>query len=83
MVSPELTIPIAIVLGIVLITVVLFISGWLRVDVVALLIMVALPLLGLIDGRKAFQGLGSTARLSPALCRMSAPRPCFYPPCSV
>lgn len=52
------------VLGIVLITVMLFITEWLRVDVVAILIMVALPLLGLVDGRETFQGLSSTAVIS-------------------
>ena len=52
------------VLGVVLVTVVFFITEWLRVDVVAILVMVALPLLGLIDGRDAFQGLSSTAVIS-------------------
>ncbi|MFC1859940.1 SLC13 family permease, partial [Thermodesulfobacteriota bacterium] len=52
------------VLGVVLVTIVLFITEWLRVDVVAILVMVALPLMGLVDGREAFQGLSSTAVIS-------------------
>jgi di/tricarboxylate transporter len=62
--SPEFTLQIAMVLSVVFITVVLFITEWLRVDVVAILVMVALPLLGLIDGRETFQGLSSTAVIS-------------------
>ena len=42
--SPEFTLQIALVLSVVFITVVLFITEWLRVDVVAILVMVALPL---------------------------------------
>jgi di/tricarboxylate transporter len=42
----------------------LFITEWIRVDVVAILIMVALPLLGLIEGRETFQGFSSTAVIS-------------------
>ncbi len=62
--SPEFTIQIAMVLGILLVTIVLFITEWLRVDVVAILIMIALPLLGLVDGHETFQGLSSTAVIS-------------------
>ena len=62
--SPEFTLQIALVLGVVLITIVMFITEWLRVDVVAILVMVALPLLGLVDGRETFQGLSSTAVIS-------------------
>lgn len=62
--APEFTIQIAMVLGVVLVTIVLFITEWLRVDVVAILIMVALPLLGLLDGREAFKGFSSTAVIS-------------------
>jgi len=62
--APEFTIQIAMVLGIVLITIVLFITEWLRVDIVAILIMVTLPLLGLLDGREAFKGFSSTAVIS-------------------
>jgi len=62
--SPELTIQIAMVLGVLLVTIILFITEWLRVDVVAILIMVALPVMGLVNGREAFQGLSSTAVIS-------------------
>jgi di/tricarboxylate transporter len=47
-----------------MVTVVLFITEWLRVDVVAIMVMVSLPILGLIDGRATFQGLASTAVVS-------------------
>jgi len=63
-VPPEFTLQIAMVLGVVLVTVVLFITEWLRVDVVAIMVMVSLPILGLIDGRATFQGLASTAVVS-------------------
>ena len=62
--APEFTLQIAMVLGVVLITVVFLITEWLRVDLVAMLVMVALPLMGLVDGREAFQGLSSTAVIS-------------------
>ena len=39
----------------------LFISEWVRVDVVGIIMMVMLPLLGLISPREAFVGLGSNA----------------------
>jgi di/tricarboxylate transporter len=62
--SPEFTMQIALVFAVVIVTVVLFITEWIRVDVVAILIMVALPLLGLIEGRETFQGFSSTAVIS-------------------
>ena len=62
--SPEFTLQIALVLGVVLVTIVLFITEWLRVDVVAILVMVSLPLMGLVEGRETFQGLSSTAVIS-------------------
>ena len=52
------------VFGVVLVTIFLFITEWLRVDVVAILVMLLLPILGLIDGRETFQGLSSTAVVS-------------------
>jgi len=64
MAAPEFTLQIAMVLGVVLVTIVLFITEWLRVDVVAILVMVTLPIMGLVDGREAFQGLSSTAVVS-------------------
>ena len=42
----------------------LFIVEWLRVDVVAILIMVVLPLLGLVSPKEAFVGLSSNAVVS-------------------
>ncbi|BBD09802.1 SLC13 family permease [Desulfovibrio ferrophilus] len=61
---PQLTSDMIMVLCLVGITVFLFLTEWLRVDVVAILIMVALPLLGLIEGRDAFDGLSSNAVIS-------------------
>jgi len=62
--SPEFTLQIAMVFGVLLIAVFMFVTEWLRVDVVAILVMVALPLLGLVDARQTFQGLSSTAVVS-------------------
>jgi di/tricarboxylate transporter len=62
--SPEFTLQIALVLGIVLVTILLFITEWLRVDVVAILVMVALSLMGLLEGRETFSGFSSTAVIS-------------------
>lgn len=53
-----------IVLAIVSMAIVLFLTEWLRVDVVAILVMVSLPLLGIIDSREAFAGLSSNAVVS-------------------
>jgi di/tricarboxylate transporter len=59
-----MTLEMAIVLGLVAATVILFLTEWLRVDVVAILVMVALPLLGIVDGVDAFRGLASNAVIS-------------------
>ncbi len=61
---PVITMQIAMLLGVVLVTIFLFISEWLRVDVVAILVMLLLPIMGLVDGRETFQGLSSTAAVS-------------------
>ena len=61
---PVFTVQIAMVLGVVLVTIFLFITEWLRVDVVAILVMLLLPIMGLIDGPETFQGLSSTAVVS-------------------
>lgn len=45
-------------------TVLLFVSEWLRVDVVALLVMVALPWLGLVTPSEALSGFSSNAVVS-------------------
>lgn len=39
----------------------LFVSEWVRVDVVGIMMMVMLPILGLVDGKDAFLGLSSNA----------------------
>jgi di/tricarboxylate transporter len=62
--SPEFTLQIALVLGVVGVTIILFITEWLRVDLVAILVMVTLPLMGLVEGRETFMGLSSTAVIS-------------------
>ncbi|MGD9222463.1 MAG: SLC13 family permease, partial [Desulfobacteraceae bacterium] len=41
--------------------IVLFISEWVRVDVVGIMMMVLLPLIGLISAKEAFVGLSSNA----------------------
>lgn len=46
------------------VTVTLFVFEWLRVDVVALLVMVALPWLGLVEPKQALAGLSSNAVVS-------------------
>jgi len=46
------------------IAVFLFIVEWVRVDVVAILMMVSLPLLHLVSPKEAFLGLGSNAVIS-------------------
>jgi di/tricarboxylate transporter len=42
----------------------LFIVEWVRVDVVAIIVMVTLPLIGLVSGEEAFMGLSSNAVVS-------------------
>lgn len=46
------------------IAVFLFIVEWVRVDMVAIIMMVALPMLGLVNGSEAFSGLASNAVVS-------------------
>ena len=64
MVPTELTLDMILVFAVIAAVVFLFLVEWVRVDVVAILAMVALPMLGLIDGRTAFAGFGSTAVIS-------------------
>lgn len=59
-----LTLDMTIVLALVILTVLLFLTDRLRVDVVAIMVMVALPLLGIMDGTDAFRGLASNAVIS-------------------
>ena len=52
------------VLGMIGLALFLFITEWVRVDVVGLLMMTALPLMGLLDPKQAFSGLASNAVIS-------------------
>ena len=54
----------AIVLAFVGATIFLLLTEWLRVDVIAILVMVCLPLTGVVDGAGAFRGLSSNAVIS-------------------
>ncbi len=60
----ELTTEIILVLAMIGVAVFLFIVEWVRVDVVAIIMMVALPLLGLVKPNEAFSGLSSNAVVS-------------------
>jgi len=55
---------IALVFGVLLSAIILFSSEKLRVDVVAVLIMVALPWMGLLNTKEAFSGMASQAARS-------------------
>ncbi len=46
------------------ITVLLFLTEWVRVDVTALFVMLSLPVCGIIDGNQTFRGLSSNAVIS-------------------
>lgn len=59
-----MTTEIAIVLAVLIGTVILFISEWLRVDVIAICIMLALAWLGLVTPTEAFSGFASNAVIS-------------------
>ncbi|MGK7344840.1 MAG: SLC13 family permease [Candidatus Nitrospinota bacterium M3_3B_026] len=59
--DPVLTIEILMVLGVLAAAVALFITELVRVDVVAIIMMVSLPLLGLVTPKEAFSGLSSNA----------------------
>jgi len=52
------------VLVMISVAVFLFVVEWIRIDVVAILIMVALPLMGLVTPKEAFCGLSSNAVVS-------------------
>ncbi len=62
--GPELTMDMILVMGMIALAVFLFIVEWVRVDVVAIIMMVALPILGLVTGQQAFVGLSSNAVVS-------------------
>ncbi|MDY6932909.1 MAG: SLC13 family permease [Spirochaetota bacterium] len=59
-----MTFEITLVLSVLFITIILFVTEKLRVDVVALLVMIALPWLGLISPKDSFTGLSSNAVIS-------------------
>ena len=61
---PELTFDMILVMLMIGVAVFLFIVEWVRVDVVAILMMVTLPLLGLVAPKEAFSGLSSNAVVS-------------------
>jgi di/tricarboxylate transporter len=60
MLTPEMITVMAVLVA----AVFLFIVEWVRVDVVAIIVMVTLPLLGLVSGEEAFMGLSSNAVVS-------------------
>ena len=62
--APALTSDMILVLILIGVAVLLFIVEWVRVDVVAVIMMVALPVLGLVSGVEAFSGLASNAVVS-------------------
>jgi di/tricarboxylate transporter len=62
--TPELTTDMIMVMVMICIAIFLFIVEWVRVDVVAIIMMVVLPLLGLVTGEEAFIGLSSNAVVS-------------------
>ncbi len=59
-----LTTPMILVMIMIAVAVFLFIVEWIRVDVVAILMMVSLPLLHLVTPQEAFMGLSSNAVVS-------------------
>jgi di/tricarboxylate transporter len=60
----QLTTQMILVMGMIGLAVFLFVVEWVRVDVVAILMMVALPLLHLVTPKEAFIGLSSNAVVS-------------------
>lgn len=55
---------IALVLGVLVFVIFLFVFEWVRVDVVGIIVMVGLPVLGLVTPQQAFSGLSSNAVVS-------------------
>ena len=56
-----MTFDMILLLAVLAVTVFLFVVEWVRVDVVALLVLVTLPWLGLVSPAEALSGLASTA----------------------
>lgn len=59
-----MTLEIMIVMAVLVAAILLFIFEWVRVDVVGIIMMVALPLLGLVTPKEAISGLSSNAVVS-------------------
>lgn len=59
-----MTLSIALVMGVLVLAILLFIFEWVRVDVVGILMMIILPLLGLVTPEEAISGLSSNAVVS-------------------
>lgn len=59
-----LTLDMILVMAVIVAAVFLFIVEWVRVDVVAIIVMLVLPLLGLVSGQEAFVGFSSNAVMS-------------------
>ncbi len=59
-----MTLEMMIVLAVLVVVILLFIFEWVRVDVVGIIMMVALPLLGVITPKQAISGLSSNAVVS-------------------
>jgi di/tricarboxylate transporter len=59
--DPAMTAEIALVLGILLGAIVLFVTEWIRMDLVALLVLVAVALTGLVTPAEAFTGFSNPA----------------------
>ena len=60
MLTPEMIM----VMGVILAAVFLFVVEWVRVDVVAIMVMLILPIMGLVSPQDAFSGLSSNAVVS-------------------
>jgi len=60
MLTPDMIMVMAVIAA----AVFLFIVEWVRVDVVAIIVMVTLPILGLVTGKEAFMGFSSNAVMS-------------------
>lgn len=54
-----MTIEIGIVFGLLIVSVVLFVAGWIRADIVALLVLVSLAVTGVLDGEHVLEGFSS------------------------
>ncbi len=59
-----LTVDMILVMATIAVVIFLFVVEWVRVDVVAILMMVSLPLMGLVTPKEAFVGLSSNAVVS-------------------